>query len=214
MRVQACLAAELCHGALADEAAAQVFQDHRLGSDPRLGGSGGQPLSHRAVLKAVLQHQQPPSAAEGVQHRLRIQGSDGVEFDDLGGHAPLREQVCRRQDLVDQNAVGDQGHVRPPAQNSGGTAVPVREGAYLPAPGIADGHRAVHGQGGPEHGPQLLEGGGAQHGEAGDLGEKPHVLTAVVGGAVGPHQAGPVHRQHHVEALESHIVDEHIVAPL
>ena len=137
-----------------------------------------------------------------------------MDFDDLGGHAPLREQVCRRQDLVHEGTVGNHRDVRPPAQNSGGTAVPVREGAYLPAPGIADGHRAVHGQGGPEHGPQLLEGGGAQHGEAGDLGEKPHVLTAVVGGAVGPHQAGPVHRQHHVEALEGHVVDEHVVAPL
>ena len=35
-----------------------------------------------------------------------------------------------------------------------------------------------------------------------------------MGLSVLPHQSGPVHRQHHMEPLEGHIVDEHVVGPL
>ena len=36
----------------------------------------------------------------------------------------------------------------------------------------------------------------------------------MVGLAVLPHQPGPVHRQHHMELLKRHVVEQHIVAAL
>ena len=35
-----------------------------------------------------------------------------------------------------------------------------------------------------------------------------------MGLAVGAHQAGPVHPQHHMEVLQGHVVDQHVIAPL
>src|SRR5699024_12109268 len=61
---------------------------------------------------------------------------------------------------------------------------------------------------------QLDKGSRAKYCHTGDLSQISHILAAVVGGAIGPHQSCPVHRQHNMELLESHIVDQHIKAAL
>ena len=137
-----------------------------------------------------------------------------MELDDLRLKVPLRQGVGGGEQLVGHHAVGHQGGVPPLPEDGRALPVPVRILPALGPPGIPDRHRPVHGQGRAQHLPQLPVAGRTQHGHARDLGQIAHVLTAVVGGAVGPHQSRPVHRQHHMEPLEGHVVEEHVKAPL
>ncbi len=60
--------------------------------------------------------------------------------------------------------------------------------------------------------PQLRKAGGTEHGHTGDLGQI--VDAAVVRFAVRSHQTGAIHRQHHMEAVQRHILHQHIVTTL
>ena len=92
---------------------------------------------------------------------------------------------------------------------------PVLPVIALAAPGIPDRHRPVDlKQCLPQHPPQFRKAGGAQHRKPGDLRQEQRVEAAVVSLAVGPHQTRPVHPQHHMEPLEGHVMDQHVVAPL
>ena len=137
-----------------------------------------------------------------------------MELDDLRLHPPLRQQIRRLEQLVRQRPVGHQRGVRPLPQHGRVLPGPGRVLPSLAAPGIPDRHRALHVQGRAQHGPQLVKAGRAQHAQARDLAEVPHVLASVVGGPVGAHQPRPVHRQHHMETLQGHIVYEHVEPPL
>ena len=46
------------------------------------------------------------------------------------------------------------------------------------------------------------------------LGQVHGVKAAMVGLAVGSHQPRPVHAQHHMEMIQRHIVQQHIISPL
>ena len=127
----------------------------------------------------------------------------------------LFQQFSRFQQMVDHHAVSQKRQVLSlpqPGHNLGRQILLV---GTLPAPGIANGHRTRDlKEGLPEHVPQLLEAGGTKNGKARDLREEQRVKAAVMGLAVGAHQSGSVHPQHHMELLEGDVVDQFIIAPL
>ena len=117
-----------------------------------------------------------------------------------------------RQNIVDGNAIGDNGHSRRVAALIFPHCRIVRA---VPAPGIAHRHGAACLQNGrPEHPAKLRLAGRAKHRHARDLAQIPHVKDAVVGFPVLAHQSGAIHCQHHVKPQNPHVLLEHVVAAL
>ena len=56
--------------------------------------------------------------------------------------------------------------------------------------------------------------GRAGHAHVGNAAHKRDVVCTRMGGAVGPHQAGPVQCKHHGQVLQGHVVDHLVVAAL
>ena len=125
------------------------------------------------------------------------------------------QQLRRRQRFVDQDAVGKDGAVRSRTHLRKGliaAAVLIRT---LAAAGIADSNRAGQLQHRPsQHLPQLGKAGGAQHRHVGHLREIQGIEAAVVRLAVSAHETRPVNAQHHMQAIQRHILKQLVVAPL
>ena len=129
--------------------------------------------------------------------------------------APLFQELRRLQNPVGQNTVGQQGDALPLPEAGQGLRRGILPVGPLPSPGIADGHGAFElKKGPPQHAPQLREAGGTEDGIARQGREKQGIKAAVVGLPVGSHQARPVHAQDHMELLQGHVVDQHVIASL
>ena len=87
--------------------------------------------------------------------------------------------------------------------------------ARADAAGVADGDgaaRVVDHR--PEHIDELVFVFGLHVDEIGDVAEVPDIEEAVVGGAVVAAEATAIHAEGDIEALEGHVVDDHVVRPL
>ena len=215
MGVNAAQGPQLGHRAVLHEPVAQVGQ-RRAARHPPQGQLGQDPAPHAPGVHALLRHQHPSTrVCQAADNGVQVQRDNAVELEHLGRYPLLLEQIGRPQRLVEHSPVGDQSQVRAGAHHTGPLqAAQPLEGA-LPPFGVAHRHRAGQlQQRVAQHGPQLGKAGRAQHPQAGDGAEVGHVKHAMMGLAVLPHQPRPVHGKDHVQSLDGHVVDEHIVGAL
>ena len=134
---------------------------------------------------------------EGLPDGLQVKGRNLIELDEIHGNMLVPQPLDGRQNIVDGDTIGDNGHSRRVAT----LIFPHRAivGA-VSAAGIAHRHGAACLQNGlPEHPAKLRLAGRAEHRHARDLAQIPHVKDAMVGFAVLTHQSGAIHRQHHMK---------------
>ena len=206
---------QLGHRPMGDKAPPGVCKRHPLQGNSGREQTGGEPLSHSAHLDALLRSQKPPCLFHRFGHNVQRNRCNGIQLHNLRLDAVCRQPVCAVQQLVDQRAIAHQSNVRTLPQTHRRYAGRASLAAPLPAAGVAEGHRPFYLTDGVlQHIPQLGEAAGAEDGHSGDGIQKGRVEQAVMGLPVLPHQAGPVHCQHHMEPLEGDIVEEHIVAAL
>ena len=157
---------------------------------------GGDRLPQAADDRVLLAGDDLSALLRSLQDQLLVQGLDGAQVDDSGGDAGLGQRLARLDGLVDQQAVGDDGHVAAipedlaPADLEPEAGLVVEHGDGQPAEAQVD--RALVLIGGFHCGPGLhIVGGGHDH-HAGDGAHEGEVLAALVGGSVLPHRDAAV----------------------
>ena len=145
--------------------------------------------------------------AAGIVRRTDPVQLHHLRVDPLGG-----QEIRSIQNGVDHGAVGAEGQILSLPQD--GILADFRIAAVTAAR-IANRNRAVHIQNSsPQHRCKLGLVRGAEDPHAGDLPQEAYVEDPVVGLAVSPNQAGPIHRKHHMKLQDRNIVDQHIIGPL
>ena len=194
-----------------------------------------------AVRKAEAQHARARGeavdhardlGAGAADHRAFLQGHDelvaGGELGDQLGVERLDEAhvgqggVERLGDFArhpKQAAEGEQGDAAAvahdlPLADRQGAHLRLRHGTVATTARVA--HRARAGvlHRGVEHLAALVLVGGRHHHQVGDTGQEGEVEGAVVGRAVGAHQAAAVDREHDRKVLQRDVVDELVVGAL
>ena len=168
----------------------------------------------------LLHGHDPADAAGHRRNQGLVEGTQEAGIDHGGPHAALLQQPGGGHGGSHHRAIGHDQQVVAIAEHL--TAAdfqlfPALFGqghAFAFTPGNPQGTGAVVVDGGDEHALQLGLILGCHHGEVGHGAQVTDVVLALVGGAIGTHNSGPIEHEGDGQLLDAHVVDQLVVGAL
>ena len=149
---------------------AEILQNQLTGCATTLCQNRGDPLTDAAHTHTILQHQHRLFTAKYGADSMALQRCDTVQLYHTDMVTALREQLCRRQSLVDQHAISNDRTLAALTKHRKVLLAAASGIGALTAAGIANSHRALRMEhGAAQHGAELGKAGRTQHRHAGDL---------------------------------------------
>ena len=163
---------------------------------------------------ALFHRHQRLMVARHFQQQVQIQRFGPAHVDDRGIQRLRRLQCGVQQAAKSQNRHTGAGTANFAFAKWQGFQSWLDHDPGAGAARVAHGHRMLLRKCRAEQLPALVFISRAGHADIGNATQVGDVVRTGVGGAIGPHQAGPVQSKHHGQVLDSHVMNQLVVGPL